>query len=414
MFRKRFFLAVHFFSPEAELPFHFCFVSSSIKLGIEIQQDFHLLPFNINSPRSLFYPLPFSAFIFTLFMHQNVLLEWQRITERRQWQVICYNTEKKKWIKRCWLTQGHSEEHLLGKVLILLIKCPNYNRVQGIIPITTTLLSTQEKCRENSQFTREMSRVKSPEGLNYFYCANQGELVKINFHVYLGSLSYQLQEMDSGVLPNLGYILKGKKKSFEIVWLANLNSETPMGPSFPLVSVSMGWGSKTSNNEVSFPGLSLNTQGAVLGLPHLWRVQPNFPPLAPVQSHLWMEPWPTPTWCSPRPSNPSPKRQKKKPLEEPHFQPHIPAKLLHQRVCTHLFGSVVVKHQNRVWSLMGLRVLLVLGRRLWGGSWGEGFALCPAHHTFPGALLSTMQIVSWDTAALPQLFAIHCAHKSLW
>lgn len=128
-----------------------------------------------------------------------------------------------------------------------------------------------------------------------------------------------------------------------------------------------------------------------------------------------LEPWPTPTWCFPRTIKPIPMMAEIA-LWGPHFQPHIPAKLLHQWVSTHFLGTAVVKPQNRLWSLMGLKVLLVLRKRLWGGSRSEVSALCQAHHTFPGVLLLIMQIVSWDTAALPQLLVIpmsNCAHKFL-
>lgn len=66
------------------------------------------------------------------------------------------------------------------------------------------------------------------------------------------------------------------------------------------------------------------------------------------------------------------------------------------------------KTPNRVWSLMGFKVLLVQQERLWGGSRSEVSALCQAHHTFPGVLLLIMQIVSWILQLSPNFLSCLC------
>lgn len=180
----------------------------------------------------------------------------------------------------------------------------------------------------------------------------------------------------------------------------------------------MGQGSKIFNNEVSVWSLSTpfsKHSGSCTGYAPLQEGLDQFHTNPDTSLEPPLEPWPAPTWCFPRTIKPIPMTAETA-LQGPHFQPHILTKLLHQRLSTHLLGTAVVKPQNRVWSLMGLKVLLVFRRKPWGGSRSEVSALCQAHHTFPGVLLLIMQIVSWDTAALPQLLVIpmsDCAHKFL-
>lgn len=121
----------------------------------------------------------------------------------------------------------------------------------------------------------------------------------------------------------------------------------------------------------------------------------------------------TTIWCSSKPIK-SISMTADKLLYEYHFQLCIPAKLLYQYVSAHFLVVVFVKPQTRVQPLMGLNALPVLKKRHWGGSWSEVSAVLYANRTFTGVMSLVMQIVSWDTAALPQLLVIHmfdCPHK---
>lgn len=114
-----------------------------------------------------------------------------------------------------------------------------------------------------------------------------------------------------------------------------------------------------------------------------------------------------PVWCYPKPTP----MTAEKLLHEYHCQLCM---LLYQYVSAHLLGSIFVKPQNRVQSLMGLNMLPVLKKRHWGGSGSEVSAVLYANHTFTRVMFLIMQIVSWDIAAFPQLLVIHifdCTHK---
>lgn len=101
-------------------------------------------------------------------------------------------------------------------------------------------------------------------------------------------------------------------------------------------------------------------------------------------------------------------------LYEYRFQLCRYAKLLCQYISAHFLGVVFVKPLTGVQPLMDLNALPVLKKRRWGGSWSEVSAVLYANHTFTRVMSLEMQIVSWDTAAPPQLLVIHmfdCPHK---